>query len=312
MKKFFTNVIPMWIMVIMVLLSACQKEASESPLEGLVPTCDTTTIAASEEVAWDTTEHQLLMPRVSVNINLNLSKFRYVWQDRVMEQWNYTSKFSNTGKCGYPVYKGTMKVKYEFNNTCGLACAIMGVQITPHDSYVNLPDYTTAIALRFSEFIMRYKLYNSGYDFGDEIYLNSIGAFLNGSSSFKSEFSNWNVCSEKSKSGATIFSGTSSRANTKNFIRTQLQLGRPIIALISIKSKYGSADDVNYIATSGGGGHMVLIVGLTEDDINGIYQIRFKDPYTNNPKTYIANYTRFLDSMIDAPTNYNALAIKGQ
>ncbi len=311
MKDFFKNAIRVWIICIIVLLSSCVKETSVSPILDRAPANDTISTVASEEGTIDTTGSPVLTTRVSVNYNLNLSKFRYVWQDGVMEQWNYTSKFGNTGKCGYPVYEGTMKVKYVFNNTCGLACAIMGVQITPHDSYVSLPDYTTAIALRFSEFIMRYKLYNPSYSFGAEIFLKSIGLFLNGTSTFKSEFSNWNVCSEKSKSGATIFSGISSRADTKTFIRTQLQLGRPIIALISIKSKYGSADNANYIATSGGGGHMVLIVGLTEDDINGIYQIRFKDPYTNNPKTYVANYTRFLDSMIDAPTNYNALAIKG-
>ncbi|MBK7233179.1 MAG: hypothetical protein IPH93_13200 [Saprospiraceae bacterium] len=102
------------------------------------------------------------------------------------------------------------------------------------------------------------------------------------------------------------------RDSTKAFIRKHILLDRPVVAVISINISKKNADETGYISTSGGTGHMVTIVGLKENDATGEYKVYFRDPLANNPKLFIANYTTFLDSMVDFPAGYNALAIWGQ
>lgn len=298
---------------VLVVISSCTKE---TPV-GLDTSLSSDLSTASEESyepSDDTTSTTLTL-RIDGSWNISLSGFQYVYQNRVPSQWTNLSKYTMTGPCTYPVYTGSTSTIVTSTNLCGAASTLMGLSLVPHSSQVAVPSTTTAKAVRLAVFARRYKLFYPTYNFGGYTAIDGWRTVCNGTSSKKGEFTNWNSCSSMQNStGSTLSSQpptSAGRTAIKNFIRSQIQLDRPVMALVTINPSVPNADYAGYFVASGGVGHMVLIVGVTEQDSNNYYRVRFKDPLSNDPKTYEVNYTTFLNSMIAYPTNYNALAFKG-
>ncbi len=313
--QIFTKAIHTWIICIIVLLSACQKETSESPLEGLVPTHDTTTLVSPPLDTLDLTGNPVLTPRVSGTWNIDLTGFRYVYQKNVMQQYNLDSKYSNSGYCGYPKYVGTQVEALLGNKLCGLASFLMAMSLVPHDTRVTIPTTNFDKAIRLCELMKRYKLFDPYYLLGGYTAIATLATLANGKTGVKGEFTNWGNCSEIKRTATELNTQpktNSGRSLMKSFIRTHIQNDHPVMVIISIDGSKKDAYESGYIKTSGGTGHMVVITGVTEDDLNGIYKVRFKDPYTNSSQTYQVDYTLFLNSMIAYTTYYNALAFVGQ
>ncbi|MBV6474511.1 MAG: hypothetical protein JPMHGGIA_02835 [Saprospiraceae bacterium] len=304
------------ILIIIVLLSACQKETSESPLEGLIPVGDTTTLVSTPIDTIDLTGNPVLEPRVSGTWNIDLTGFRYVNQWNTMLEWKKATKYNTSGYCNYPKYIGVLQILTGGTNMCGPASFLMALSLVVHDWKIAVPSTDLGKAKRLSEFMKRYQLFHSGYVLGAVTYIAYLRDMANGTSSKKGEFTDWGNCDQKQSNAAELNAQpktSSGRTAMKTFIRTNMQKNYPVIAIITIDPSKKDAYDPGYIrTTSGWTGHMVTVVGVTEDDINGIYQVRFKDPYAKNSKTYVCDYNIFLNSMIASTSYYNALAIKGQ
>lgn len=253
--------------------------------------------------------------RAYVNLNINMSGFRYVYQNRVPINWLTLSKYSTGGYCNSPRYIGSYSAEITGNsNLCGLASFLMGLSLVPHDTRVTVPTTDIDKCVRLAELARRYKNFDPNYTLGGYSSISYIKQLANGTSSKKGEFTNWGNCNEFTKVATELKStakNNTGRTQIKDFIRNYLSNDRPVVAIIAIKAQYGSADNINYIAESGGVGHYVVITGVTEDDANGIYKVRFKDPWPNNSKTYEVSYTRFLNSMVSYTSYYNALGIIG-
>ncbi len=315
--KFLLKTIHTWIICIIVLLSACQKETSESPLEGLVPVHDTTTMVASEEVAWDTAGGLVMQPRAGLNVNytIDMTGYKYVDQWITMTQWLDTTKYNTNGYCNYPKYIGTLATKTGGTNMCGPSSFLICLSLVGHDWKVAVPSTDLGKAKRLCEFMKRYQLFQSGYKLGDVTYISNLRDMANGTSTKKGEFTDWGNCNQMKLTATEL--NVQPKTNTgrtlmKSFIRSHILNDHPVITIISIDPSKKNADNTSYIKTSGGTGHLVVVVGIIEDDANGIYKVRFKDPYARNSKTYVVDYTLFLNSMIAKTTYYNALAFAGQ
>jgi hypothetical protein len=188
----------------------------------------------------------------------------------------------------------------------------MATSLVSDDNGIILPSSNIGKAKTLAELAKRYKTFNSSYDFGNITYIASIRAMANGTFYHKGHLTDWLDCDNKQGNRAILKStapNLAGRTTMKNFIRDNLQANRPVIAITTIKTSYGDADNVNYISTNGGQGHFVVLTGVTENDDTNTYLVRFKDPWSNNSKTYEVNYTRFLNSMITYNTNYNAIAL---
>jgi hypothetical protein len=316
--KFLLKTIHLWILVIIVLLSACQKETSELPSLGLVPTQDTTTtMVSSEEGTIDTTGSPVLMPRAGLNVDkiIDSTGYKYHFQNWIPVGWKKSTSYTNTGKCGYPVYIGSKTLTTASTNLCGIMSFLIALTHVVHDGTVAMPYTNIEKGIRVVRCAKRYQEFDPSYTLGGYTTLQKIGQMANGTSALKGEFSHWKYCDEKIWT-ASQFSyqsdNSAGRDSTKAFIRKHILLDRPVVALISINTSKKNADETGYISTSGGTGHMVTIVGLKENDATGEYKVYFRDPLANNSKLFSANYTTFLNSMVDFPAGYNALAIWGQ
>lgn len=274
----------------------------------------------------DTVVDQLAIPdspeistrMVSGSWNVSLTNFRYVWQNRVPTGWNNDSNYGTySGYCSYPMYTGS----YSFNegpntNLCGIASYMMGVNLVSHPALMDVPYGTNDRAIRLVEYAKRYKIFDTGYSFGNFCYIYSIYTMGSGSGTKKGDFTNWSNCSQYTYPG-TSWGGTTNRETAKSFIYSKISASKPCVALIRVNAYSGcsSADCSSYISTSSsiGTGHMVLITGLTINETTGIHKIRFKDPWSNNSKTYEIIYADFLNSMLAASTSstYNVFSIDG-
>lgn len=247
--------------------------------------------------------------------DVSLATFKYVYQSKTLKDWKTSSLYKTTGPCGYPRYTGATTLSTTSTNLCGPASLLMGLSIVRHDATVAVPTDETAVAKRLVEFAKRYQSVDGSYSLGGYTGIAQLARLANGTSSIKGEFTNWTKCTEKQYTGTELYSvarTTTGRTLMKDFIRTHIKMGRPVLALITVQGSYKNADNVSYISTSGGIGHMVLITGVTEYDAKNTYRVRFKDPLAGNSKTYEVEYGRFLNSMITSASNYNALAIAGR
>lgn len=303
---------------LILVMSACSPESDTAFGVGTEPLSpDTTTSVSEMERSGSVIDPNTAFPRTVVNgtWNIDLTGFQYVWQSKVPSQWNQTSKYSLTGTCGYPQYTGSTTTTTQSTNLCGPSSLLMALSLVPHSSTVAVPATSSAKPKRLAEFARRYMIFDGSYSFGGYTAIAKLRDLANGLSGKKGEFTNWSSCSSYQNTGASILSSqpnsSTGRTAIKSFIRSQIQLDRPVIAIVTINPSVPNADYANYFATSGGIGHMVVITGVTEQDNNNYYRVRFKDPLSNNAKTYEVNYTTFLNSMVVYTSNYNALAIKG-
>lgn len=293
-------------------LSSCHDDFME--MSETKPVQDSTGVSEAE-LSGSVYDPYAVTPRVNGIWDIDLTGFQYVWQSRVPVQWNQRSKYTMTGICGYPQYVGSTSTTTQSTNLCGPTSLLMALSLVPHSTTVAVPSTNTAKAKRLAEFARRYMLFDGSYYFGGYTAIANLQQLANGTSSKKGEFTNWSSCSSYQNSSASTLSSQpntpAGRTAIKEFIRTQLQLDRPVIAIVTINPSVPNADYANYFASSGGIGHMVVITGVTEQDGSNYYRVRFKDPLSNNSKTYEVNYTTFLNSMVVYTTNYNALAVKG-
>jgi len=277
----------------------CQKESTDPHAQPYIDPVDTT-----------------VTERTNGTWNVPLTNFRYVWQNRRPTGWANSANYNANGPCGYPMYAGNYVFTEGGNtNLCGIASYMMGAHLVSHPAQMDVPYANSDRAIRLVEAACRYKAFDPYYTFGGYTYLNKIGIMGCGTTNpnKKGDFTNWSNCSQYYFPGTT-WGGTTNRDVAKNFILSYIAAGKPCEALIKVNTSYGDANNPNYIVTgSGGAGHMVLITGLTINDNQGIYKIRFKDPWPNNSQTYEVSYTKFLDSMLAASSGgvYNVLGING-
>ncbi|MBP6256275.1 hypothetical protein KA405_00730 [Patescibacteria group bacterium] len=308
------HLISLLVGVIMV-MSACSPESDTALGVGPEPLSPDTTTVSELELSGTVIDPYTAFPRVSGTWNIDLTGFQYVWQSNVPIQWNQTSKYTLTGFCGYPKYTGSTSTTTQSTNLCGPSSLLMALSLVPHSSAVAIPATSSAKPKRLAEFARRYMIFDGSYVFGGYTAIAKLRDLANGLSGKKGEFTNWSSCSSYQNSTASTLSSQpnspAGRTAIKEFIRSQIQLDRPVIAIVTINPSVPNADYANYFAPSGGIGHMVLITGVTERDESNYYRVRFKDPLSNNSKTYEVNYTTFLNSMVVYTTNYNTLAVKG-
>jgi hypothetical protein len=252
---------------------------------------------------------------VNYEYNLSLNNFRYVSQHYVPKDWQNLAKYDNSGVCSYPRYKGVMQTKTQYTtNLCGIASLLMSFSLVSTDPNTAVPYSDFDRAIRLVELAKRYKQFDSGYNLGDFAALAKIKDLAKGTSSLKGELTNWSNCNSKIGVGVVEHvyypkNTTTSRQNAKDFIKSHLSANRPVIAIISMSGKSNeNANNANYIKETGGYGHLVVIVGVTYKETTNDYRIRFKDPWANN-QTFEISYTKFLNSMVSYPLNYNLLAI---
>jgi hypothetical protein len=315
-QKFFIVKQHFFFLTFLILLfSACHRDYDDMVTTDPIHEADTNLVSEAE-LSGSAYDPYAVTPRVNGIWNIDLTGFKYVYQSRVPAQWTTLSKYTLTGTCNYPVYTGSTTTIITSTNLCGAASTLMGLSLVPHSTQVAVPGTTSGNAKRLVQFARRYKEFYSSYNFGDYTALDGWKTVCRGTSSKKGEFTNWNTCTSlQNNAGATLSSQPATpagRTAIKEFIRSHIQSDHPVMALVTINPSVANADLPGYFATSGGIGHMVLITGVTEQDPNNYYRVRFKDPLSNNAKTYEVNYTTFLNSMIVAPTNYNALAFIGQ
>ncbi len=285
-------------LLVIVVMVSCQKEQ-------IVP--NDSHKSAGESVVTERTDGSWNVP---------LTYFRYVWQNRRPSGWMQVSNYNTNGPCGYPEYIGNYVFTEGGNtNLCGIASYLMGAHLVSHPAQMDVPYGTNDRAIRLVEAARRYKVFDPAYDFGEYTYLNTIGIMSRGTTNpnKKGDFTNWSNCGQYYFPG-TSWGGTSNRETAKSFIQSAISSGKPCVALIKVNTAYGNANNPGYVVSSGSGaGHMVLITGLTINTAQGIFKIRFKDPWPNSTQTFEINYNLFLDSMVAASSNgvYNVLRING-
>lgn len=257
--------------------------------------------------------------RATSSWDVSLANFRYVWQNRRPTSWTDDTKYAGSGyPCSYPQYSGSYSFTDGGNtNMCGLASYMMGIHLVNHPALCDVPYGANDRAIRLVEYAKRYKLFDASYYFTGYTTLYNVGSMGNGLSGKKGDLTNWSYCTTYTGSG-TSWGGTISSTAARDFIKSKISTGKPCVALIRIKTSSGcnDADCTTYISTSSnsGIGHMVLVVGITIDDINSSSsKIRFKDPWPNNSKTYEISLNTFLSSMLAASGSgvYNVLGING-
>ena len=261
---------------------------------------------------------QEITVRESGTWNVNLSNFRYVWQNRVPSGWkNHANYGVYPNMCAYPMYLGNYQFTEGPNtNLCGIASYMMGVNLVNHPALMDVPYGVNDRAIRLVEYAKRYHVFDGSYGFGYFCRLANIGMMGNGSSTKKGDFTNWSYCSQYTFPG-TSWGGSSNREVVKAFIQSKISTGKPCVALIRVKPSVGcnDANCSSYISTNSnvGTGHMVLLTGLTWNESTGIHKIRFKDPWSNSSQTYEVLYSTFLNSMLAASSVgvYNVLGIDG-
>lgn len=303
--------------LLIIITFSCQKEKIDQVNSD---TTQTTTIvdqpAESTSNNTDSTSSDQVNFRTHASWDLNLANFRYVWQNRRPNGWTSNSNYGTySNSCNYPKYNGAYQFTEGSNtNLCGIASYMMGVHLVSHPALMDVPYGVNDRAIRMVEYAKRYKTFDASYAFGAYCNLSLIANMGKGLTNKKGDFTNWSQCSSYTSTG-TSWGGTTNRDAAKSFIQSKISSGKPCVALIRVRTTYTDANNTNYVTTNSnlGTGHMVLIVGLTINDDQGIYKVRFKDPWSNNNATYEISYTKFLDSMVAASSNgvYNVMSVNG-